>query len=381
MSNSNLVKKNTIRRFLPLQTIVAAIIVIFLFYVFFSGLSFQFYASALFLFYSLTHSMWISVVGLGVFQTILMIPLRITRIIKQNNIKEFQSKIGKLGDNRKMQTSIKENVSRGNLAFLFYLVDFVIQLVSFMTIGRLFLTDFYSLRIDPAKLYSFVPYPDYPIQDTFFKIPYPIVTKTANLGLKVVLIVWIVLFIIQVVILALRHFYKDAVKNSEAKPISSKVSRYTSGYLIVTMIISAFIVRNFPLAFKVGIFMGDVSIPNPRLNSITALITFLTVLWFGIPKNIRKAKMAEKAGIPTKTIEKIQKEMFKESLKNASILGLGAYLITNQIPSAFELSIFTLEIISLFSPLTLDRIILSATTKKPVMEPNNSEVSVQSEDK
>jgi hypothetical protein len=373
MSNSKLVKRNSIRRFLPLQSIVAAVIVIFLFYAFFSGLSFQFYASALFLFYSITNKMWVSVVFLGVFQTLLMVPLRIIRIIKSNNIKEFQSQIGGLSDEKKMQTSIKENVSKGNLTFLFYLVDFVIQLVSFITIGRLFLTDFYSFRIDPAKLYSFIPYPEYPIQETFFKIPYPIVTKTVDLGLQTILIVWFILIIVQVIIFAFKSFYRRSVKNGEAKPISKKISRYASGYLVIAMIISAIVIKNFPLGFELGIFSGDVSIPNPRLNSITAIVTFITILWFGIPKNIRKAKMAEEAGIPTKIIEKIQKEMFKDSLKSASILGLGAYLITNQIPSAFELSIFTLEIISLSSPLTLDRIILSATTKKQVDKEEKTE--------
>ncbi|MDH5533411.1 MAG: hypothetical protein OEX81_03225 [Candidatus Pacebacteria bacterium] len=368
MSDTKLVKKNSIRRFLPLQSMVAGVIVIFLIYAFFSGLSFQFYASALFLFYSFTNKMWISVVCLGIFQTALMVPFRIIRIIKSNNIKEFQSQIGGLKSEREMTSSIKENVSKGNLTFLFYLVDFVVQLVSFMTIGRLFLTDFYSFKIDPARLYSFVPYPDYPIQETFFKIPYPIVTKTVDLGLKAVLISWLVLVIIQVVIFSLKKFYRNAVKSGEAKPISSQISKYASGYLVIAMIISAVVIRNFPLSFELGIFSGDVSIPNPRLNSITAIVTFITILWFGIPKNIRKAKMAEKAGIPTHIIEKTQKLMFKESLKNASILGLGAYLITNQIPSAFELSIFTLEIISLSSPLTLDKIILSATTKKTVIE-------------
>lgn len=60
--------------------------------------------------------------------------------------------------------------------------------------------------------------------------------------------------------------------------------------------------------------------------------------------------------------------MLKDTLKNATLIGLGAYFITNQIPSAFELSIFTLEIISLASPLTLDRIILGSIAKPAVAE-------------
>jgi hypothetical protein len=52
--------------------------------------------------------------------------------------------------------------------------------------------------------------------------------------------------------------------------------------------------------------------------------------------------------------------MVKNTFKKAAFLGLGAYFITNLIPSAFELSIFTLEIISFLSPFTLDRMIFAS---------------------
>lgn len=369
MADTILVKKNTILRFFPLQTIITGIIVIFLFYAFFSGLTYQFYASVVFSFYALTQSMWISVVCLGVFQTLLMIPLRIVRLLKDNNIKEFTSNVVKLKDEKTMHKTIKENASQGNLTFLFYLVDFVIQLVSFVTIGRLFLTDFYNFPLDPARLYSFVPYPEYPIKDVFFKIPYPVVTQTVDLGLKTVIIVWVILGAIQAAVYFMRVAYRNAMRRGEARPeLPKKFTKYASGYLLVAMLVSYYLVRNFPLGLEVGIFSGSVAVQNPRFNMITAIATFLTILYFGIPKNIRKAHLAEKAGVPAKIIEKTQKEMLKDTLKNATLIGLGAYFITNQIPSAFELSIFTLEIISLASPLTLDRIILGSIAKPAVAE-------------
>jgi len=195
-------------------------------------------------------------------------------------------------------------------------------------------------------------------------IPYPSIQQTQNLGWHTVFLVWLGLIIIQVIIFLFKSFYSRTVKQDGEEPVSQKVTKYTSGYLIVAMVASAILILNFPTSVELGIFSGDVSIPNPRLNFITAIVTFLTILWFGVRKNIRKANLAQEAGIPTEVIEQTQKEMFKESLKNSTLLGVGAYLITNQIPSAFELSIFTLEIISLSSPLTLDKIILSATTKK-----------------
>ncbi len=374
MANTILVKKNTILRFFPLQTIITAIVVIFLFYAFFSGLTYQFYASVVFSFYALTKSMWISVVCLGVFQTILMIPLRIVRLLKENHIKEFTSNIIKLNDERTMNNTIKENVSKGNITFLFYLVDFVIQLVSFVTIGRLFLTDFYNYPLDPAKLYSFVPYPEYPIRDVFFKIPYPVVTQTVDFGLKAVIIAWIILGAIQALIYFARIAYRNAVRRGENKStLPKKLTKYASGYLLVAMLASYFLIRHFPVGLSVGIFSGSVAVQNSKFNTITATATFLTILYFGIPKNIRKAHLAEEAGVPAHIIEKTQKQMLGESLKNATLIGLGAYFITNQIPSAFELSIFTLEIISLASPLTLDRIILSSVSKPAIVESASDE--------
>jgi hypothetical protein len=365
MSNSELVKKNTIRRFFPLPSIIASAIIIFLVFAFFSGLSFQFYASVLFIFYAMTGKMWVSVVFLGVFQTILMIPLRIVRIIRSQNIKEFQRGVEDLKDGNAKQLSFKENFQKGNKTFLFYIVDFVIQLVSFITIGRMFLTDFYSVPISMSRLYSFVPYPSYPIQDTFFKIPYPRVVASTDLGLKAFLIIALVLVVGQVFILILRSIYRKSLKENKQKSVIPQTfSRYTSGYLVIILVVVYFLTRHFPTNLEIGFFSGDVSIPNRALNAITALTTFVIVMWFGVVRNTRQARLAEKSGIPSKVIEKIQKEMFKDSLKNSVLLGLGAFFITNQIPSAFELSIFTLEIISLSSPFTLDRIILGFSARK-----------------
>jgi len=78
-----------------------------------------------------------------------------------------------------------------------------------------------------------------------------------------------------------------------------------------------------------------------------------------LPKIAQKARVARSMGIPEKIIFKTQKELFISNLRSAFLLGLGAYYITRLIPSAFELSIFTLEIISFSSPLTIDRLIFS----------------------
>lgn len=339
----------------PLSSIFVAALIILLIFAFFHGTIYRFYASFLFLFYSLTKHMWISVIMLGIFQTLILMPLRVIRLWKSDNISEFQKKIQSMETNFLQQTQFKESFGLGNRSFLFYLLDFTIQLTTFLTIGRLFLTDFYLLKLDPGKLYSWVPYPDYPIMHTIFKFPYPAVVATTNLGTKA-------LVIFLVIALMALGFILYQRKRKIGKDVSY-FPKYTWAYIVLIIFFSWILIKNFPVGWAIHIFSGDVSRPNRTLNSVTAVVTFLTLLWFGARKIIRKGKLAEEHGIDDKIIEATQRKMFSQSVFDSSVVGLGAYFITNQIPSAFELSIFTLEIISLFSPLTLDKLILKNKNK------------------
>jgi hypothetical protein len=355
-------------------TVTSILIIVFLIYAFFSGLSYQFYASFLFLFYGVTNSMWVSVMLLGVFQTLILVPLRIIRVAKGNNIKEFQQTIERIKDEEQQGFLLKKKFRQGNLTFLFYSVDFMIQLVSYISMGRLFLTDFYANKINPELLYSWVPYPEYPIQDIFFKIPYPAITETISLGWKVLLPVWIGLVIIQVLILmARRSIRSNKGKQAEQKLFSKGWSRYTAGYLLFFMLLAWFVVGHFPTGWDLRIFSGDISIPNRTFNTVTAIATFLVLLYHGIPKITRKGQLAERLGLDQKVIETTQLEMFKNTLFTATIVGLGAFYITNHIPSAFELSIFTLEVISLAAPFTVDKLVFKNIPIKPKEEDENPE--------
>lgn len=339
----------------PLSSIFVSLLILLLIVAFFKGTTYRFYASFLFLFYSLTKHMWVSVIMLGIFQTLILMPLRIIRLWKSDNISEFQKKIQSMETHFLQQNKFKESFGLGNRSFLFYLLDFTIQLTTFLTIGRLFLTDFYLFKLDPGKLYSWVPYPQYPIAHTFFKFPYLSVTQTTDLGWHVLIIVWILALMGLGFIL-----YQRKRKNDRDV---SYFPKYTWAYIVLIMLISWLLIRNFPVGWTMKIFVGDVSKPNRTLNTVTAVVTFLTLLWFGARKIMRKGKLAEEHGIDEKVIEATQRKMFSQSVFDSSVVGLGAYFITNQIPSAFELSIFTLEIISLFSPLTLDKLILKNKSK------------------
>jgi membrane protein insertase Oxa1/YidC/SpoIIIJ len=365
-----------------LGTIASALAIIFLIYAFFSGILHTFYASFLFFFYSYVKHMWISVMLLGVFQTLLMIPFRVIRIAKSNNIQEFQHTVEKIQKESEQTFVLKKKFRQGNPTFLFYAVDFVMQIVSYVSLGRLFLTDFYNMPLDPKHLYSWVEYPSYPIQDVWFKIPYPYITKSIDFGWKVLLPTWIALVIIQLIILIFKRASKNKPVVEEAElteedkkvtEVTEKINKYTTGYLLFFMLIAWLLVRNFPVGWQINIFSGDVTIPNRTFNTVTAIATFITMLWHSIPKIVRKGHLAEKLGIKTSIIERTQKDMFKESLFTATLVGLGAFFITNQIPSAFELSIFTLEVISLLSPFTLDKLVLGSLSVKKE-EVNEEEV-------
>lgn len=373
-SEPTISKENKLSSMLGLFSItslIALIIVGWLVFEFFSGGMYRFYASALFTFYGLTKHMWVAVMMLGVFQTLILIPVRIIRVQRQNNIKEFQKSITKTGDSTFQVRKLHQKLKIGDKTFSFYLVDFVIQLLTFITMGRLFLTDFYAQKLLPSRLYGFVPYPEYPIQSTWFKLPYLSVTQTINLGLKWVLIGWAVIVGLYMIIL----FVRKTVRRYQAKHANSStpkiLTKYTGGSVVIIMLIVWYLLTHLPTGVEFKIFTGDVSVPNRTLNTITAFSTFFLLLWFAVPKIVRTGRLAVQKGIPVESVETTQKQMFKDSVFSAILIGLGAYFITNHIPSAFELSIFTLEIISLSSPFTLDKMILKHQAKQaPEPEPD-----------
>lgn len=349
---------------MPLSSILTfGVIGLFIFW-FFNLDLFRFYASALFGFYAITNHMWIAVILLGVFQTLLMIPLRIRRLQKKTQIEELEESVAGFDEVNVKKATMKRNFSLGNRAFLFYILDFTIQLTTFLTIGRLFLTDFYRYKLNPDMLYGFIPYPDYPIHATIFKLPYVYFTKVLPLEGTIFYVAWFGVFAVLVVILLLSRLVRRIVANrmNESRP-PIVFNRYTIGYIFVFIFLSWIIVRHIPLGLGIGIFRGDVSRQNTTLNTVTAVATFLTMLWLGVTRIWREEKDAELKGFSQELIDAKSKKMFGDALKSSMIVAAGAYFITNRIPSAFELSVFTLELISLLSPFTLDRAILKLQGK------------------
>jgi len=355
----------------PIKTLLTFAVVVVLLYLLFSGLTYQFYASFLFLFYSWIGRMWIAVICLGIFQTLLMMPVRAVSLSKQERIKAEEKELESIEKKGARRQYFKEQVSRGDTAFLWYTINFFIQTITYFSIGRLFVTNFYTKPLRPELLYSFVSYPDYPIQGKMFKIPYPVVTKTIDLGMNKVFIFWGLLVVYKIIVDRVGAVYRKKREKVEEKVIEDfplslikRAVKFSSASAVVMFFLGWFLIRNFPVGWQIKIFSGDVSIPNRTLNLITAIATFLLVIWLDISKIRQKVKIAKGEGVERSIILKTEGEMFKNSFKKALFLGIGAYFITNLIPSAFELSIFTLEIISFLSPFTLDKIIFAAQKVK-----------------
>jgi len=350
----------------PFSTFISTVIILLLIYAFFSKLTIKFYGSALFFFYHYIQHMWLSVIALGIFQTFLMMPLRIINLALSTNVKEFESKVEELESKEEQQFLIKQTVSGGNPIMLWYLINFFLQIISYLSIGRMFLIDFYNFKLDPNLLFSFVPYPDYPIKDPIFKIPYPAITQTKDFGLIWVFIAWGLILIYKLFHSKFIAYYRRLPEDKKFSTSDNTIFRYlkrffrySGGFITLFFVLSWILIRHFPTNWTLRIFTGDVGVPNYRLNFITAVGASIIILWLNLPKISKKAQLARAMGISEDVVFKTQQELFKSTLRNAIIIGLGAYYITRFIPSAFELSIFTLEIISFLSPLTIDRLVFS----------------------
>jgi len=350
-----------------LASIIAFAIISLLIIAFISGWTVKFYASFLFLFYHFIGVMWLSVISLGIFQTFLMLPIRVVNLIKGSNTEDFINAITEEKQEQEQQILIKKHAYQGTPILMWYTVSFFLQVTAYISMGRLFLIDFYSKPLNPNLLFSWVPYPEYPIQGTIFKLPYIGFTDTQDLGWKAVFIAWGCLLLLRIIISLIRFFKTQFAKSQAvAKQNHNRLASLWNGSFLLLIIGVYFLLRHFPTGFEIRIFSGSITVPNVALNTITALATFFTIIWLDLSKISKKAILAHDQGIDENIITQTQQDRFKDSLRNATFLGLGAFFITNQIPSAFELSIFTLEIIAFFAPFTIDRIILRARNPLPI---------------
>ena len=133
--------------------------------------------------------------------------------------------------------------------------------------------------------------------------------------------------------------------------------KYISGFSLFAFLISLYIFRHIPTSFTSAVFLADLTRQNTTMNFVTAIGTFLTTVHAGYMNNRKAILAGQKKKIPLKIIEAVTRKNMKVSIKNAFILGLGAFFITNQIPSAFELSVATFEFMYIIYPYTFDKML------------------------
>lgn len=353
------------RHWLPFLTSLLLIFLIFLFVWFFRGGSFRLYASIFFLIYSVTHQIWVSVILIGILQNIIFLPLRIVGSHFHKSIKDFEDELEKSDDSDNQYFLVPDNnqvaakLKQGSLSVVFYIFNFFVNAIAFFSAGRIFLIDFYT---DPLKLqkmnllYKFIPYPEYPLQGTNFRLPLFKITQTTPVSWNTILWLIAALIIIPTIFRLIWRLFRFVFKKNQkilnARIQYNRLLFKISGFGGIGALILIFVLRHVPSAFESFVFLADLTRQNTPMNFTTAVATFFLTVHSGYKSNKEASHQALHSGIPDNIVKKVYRDKMRQSLKNGIVLGLGAFFITNQIPSAFELSVTTFEIMSIIYPYT-----------------------------
>ncbi len=350
------------------------VLIVFLVWVliwFFRGGSFRLYASTFFGLYSLTGQIWLSVLLIGIIQNIVFLPLRFISMRLSQSFKDFEEKLDKTKEGEQYFV-FTERVKKGDPMVAFYIFNFVVNAIAFFSAGRIFLIDFYSQKLDPNYLYKFIPYPQYPLVGTDFHFPFFKITETFSLSWSTIFLIWLGITVFFAVLKLLWRVVRGLLsKNQKLLGVRINYNRLmltVGGFGVTLLVASVIILRNIPVEFAPWLLVADLTRQNTVMNTITAIGTFLTVMHASYTRHRIDVAIAEKKGIPSDIIYKVFKGKMEQSFKNAVILGIGAFLITNQIPCAFELSVATFEVLYILSPYTFDKILVGAGAKEKMGE-------------
>ena len=363
------------RKWLPFWTSLLLIFLIVLAVWFFKGGSFELYASIFFLIYSVTNQIWISVILMGIIQNILFLPLRIIGNHFNNSLKDFEDELDNVKEDQQSLVFNKK-IKEGSLPLVFYIFNFFINAIAFFSAGRIFLIDFYS---DPLKLhkmnllYKWVPYPQYPLKGIDLHVPLFKITQTMALEWSQIFMFIGAFLLFFVVVRLLWRFLRIFLSHNKkilfARIKYNRLLFTVSGFGSILLILVVVFLRHIPTALQGFVFIANLSRQNTPMNFVTAVGTFIVTIHAGYKNNSEIAKKAELSNIPKEVIKKVFKDKMGQSLKNAIVLGLGAFFITNNIPSAFELSVTTFEIMYMIYPYTFGRVIKKSDRVAPAELP------------
>ena len=351
---------DNVRRQIPFITTLSIALLIVIAVWFFRGGSFRLYASLFFGIYHLTKLSWLSIILVSIVQNILFLPLRIIYERFYVDIKKFEDEIKKTKEDDQYFL-ISRNVREGNASIIFYIINFVFLVVAFVSAGRVFLLEFYRTPIASNYLYSFIPYPDYPLQGVIFRFPFWRVTQTYAVNWSVILYVWGGIILSLVVFRLLWRLLKPLLsKNTTLLRFRIGYNRLfviISGFIGTFAIITTLILRHLPTQFSFHLLSADLSHQNTTFNLITAICTFLAAIYSGFQHNREEAREARKKNIPEDIIAKVRKTYLKNSFRNGLLLGVFAFWITRLMPCSHDLSVLAFEACYVLSPITFDLLI------------------------
>lgn len=365
---SDVRKIDNSRVWLPLATSLLIIFLIVVFIWFFRGGSFRLYASVFFGLYYLTGQIWVSVLLIGIIQNIVFLPLRFIGMKLSTSMKAFEDQLDMVKNQDEQYILFQQKVKKGDFGITFYIFNFIINAIAFFSAGRIFLIDFYSQPLDKNLIYHFIPYPDYPLQGTYFNFPFFKINSTIAVDWRYIIYFWLGLSLFFAILQLLWRVLKIFLSKNQSllrfRIGYNRILIAVGGVGLTLFVLSTLLLRNFPTSFSPWWLVADLTKQNSTMNLITAVGTFLTVVIAGIKSVQISSKNLLNAGVEQISVEKIAREKMRQSIGNGLILGIGAYTITSQIPSAFELSVAMFEVLYILSPLTFDRFLVSH--EKPV---------------
>lgn len=359
------------RLIMPISTTLLVIFLVWVAIWFFRGGSFRLYASAFFSLYYLTGQIWVSVLLIGICQNIILLPLRFIGMRLSSSFKDFEERIEK-SSNNDAYLVFNEKVRKGDIGIVFYIFNFVVNAIAFLSAGRIFLIDFYTQKINPHYLYSWVPYPDYPLIGDKFHFPWFKITNSVSVDWKTILLIWLGISVFFAITKLLWRVVKIFLaKNQKILGMRINYNRFlaqTGGFSGTLLILSIILLRHFPTKLAPWTLVADLTRQNTTMNLITAIATFFTTIHAGYTRHRIDREIARKRGVDEESLNKVFKEKMRGSMRNALILGAGAFFVTNQIPCAFELSVATFEALYILSPYTFDKVLIKAGAKADRMK-------------
>lgn len=348
------------KRELPFVSMLGITALMIILYWFVRGGSFVLYASLFFGLYFLTHLSWLSIILVSVAQNILLLPMRILYERFHDDIKDFEYEI-KESKTDQQQFMISNKVRQGSGAVIFYVINFVLVLIAFFSASRVFLLEFYKTPIDASYLYSFIHYPDYPLEGVIFHFPLIHITQTMAVDWYWIFYIWGALFVVMALMKLLWRIVKPLFsKNEKLLGMRINYNRFlvlTGGVIGTIMIVSTIFLRNIPIGVEMVWWSADLARQNTTFNIVTAICSFLATIYSGYQHNIIESEEARSRGIPENVIKKVTRAHSRESVKNGIMLGLMALWLTRLMPCSHDLSVLAFEACYVLSPVTFDLLI------------------------